>query len=76
MNCERKVNYIVQKLSINCERKVNYIAQKLRINCERKVNYIVDHAANFKQQIVSCRVKCLNSERNLLTICCLKLYNN
>ena len=45
--------------------------QKLRINCERKVNCIVDHAANFKQQIVSCRLKCWNSERNCLSICCL-----
>ena len=37
-------------------------------NCtstEGEVNYIVDHAANFKQQIVSRRVECLNSERNL-----------
>ena len=42
---------------------------------EGKVNYNVDYAANFKQQIVSCHVKCLNSERNLLAICCLKLWN-
>ena len=32
---------------------------------EGEVNYIVDHAANFTQQIVSCRVECLYSERNL-----------
>ena len=35
-------------------------------NCastEGEVNYNADHAANFKQQIVSCRLKCLNSER-------------
>ena len=35
-------------------------------NCastEGEVNYIVDHAANFKQQIVSCHVECLSSER-------------
>ena len=33
------------------------------MNCEGKVNYIVDHAANFKQKIVSCCEECLNSER-------------
>ena len=36
-------------------------------NCastEGEVNYTVDHAANFKQQAVNCRVECLNSERN------------
>ena len=30
---------------------------------EGKGNYNVDHAANFKQQIVSYRWKCLSSER-------------
>ena len=43
---------------------------------EGKANYNADHAANFKQQIVSGRVKYLNSERNLLAIRCLKLCNN
>ena len=35
-------------------------------NCastEGEGNYIVEHAANFKQQIVNCRLKCWNSER-------------
>ena len=37
-----------------------------RISCESKGNYIVDHAANFKQQIVDSRLECLNTKRNLL----------
>ena len=40
--------------------------QILRISCESKGNYIVDHAANFKQQIVDARLECLNTKRNLL----------
>ena len=40
--------------------------QILRINCERKRNYIVDHAANFKEQIVDSRLECLNTKINLL----------
>ena len=36
---------------------------KMCASTEGKVNYNVDHAANFKQEIVSCRLKCSNSER-------------
>ena len=48
-------------------------------NCastEGKVNYKVDYAANFKQQIVSCRLKCLDQRETCRTICCLRLCNN
>ena len=38
-------------------------AQKWHINCKGKVNYVVDHAANFKQQIVDCCLECFNTEK-------------
>ena len=37
------------------------------------INYIADYATNFKQQIVSCRVECLNSERNLFNLMLFKI---
>ena len=44
--------------------QLNYL-QNMFKNCastEGEVNYIVDHAANFKQQIVSCRLECLDQK--------------
>ena len=37
-----------------------YVQKVYAPNCENEVNYIVDHALNFKQQIVDCIFKCLN----------------